>query len=168
MKKRMIMSTANIEVPEEDLQQLRSICKDLIYSRIQGMSVISQACVLLEEYKQLLAAHMVHEATKPDDHLTKLNSILAYQQARVQRCNALLMDIEHSMDSLCESKACTYHTLLTDLRLPSRYRVLTTVGSSEGTATMIWNIVKIAMCDLKYHNSPMFLHQLIIGAKRSR
>ncbi|EFO65298.1 Hypothetical protein GLP15_4323 [Giardia lamblia P15] len=105
MKKRMIMSTGNIEVPEEDLQQLRNICKDLIYSKIQGMSIISQACVLLEEYKQLLAGNMVHEATKPDDHLIRLNNVLAYQQARVQRCNALLMDVEHSMDSLCESKS---------------------------------------------------------------
>lgn len=105
LKKRMVMSTTNIEVPEEDLQQLRNICKDLIYSKIQGMSVISQACVLLEEYKQLLTGNMISEAAKPDDHLNRLNSVLAYQQARVQRCNALLMDIEHSMDSLCESKS---------------------------------------------------------------
>lgn len=105
LKKRMIMSTTNIEVPEEDLQQLRNVCKDLIYSKIQGMSVISQACILLEEYKQLLAGNMANESTKPDDYLNKLNSVLAHQQAKVQRCNALLMDIEHSMDSLCESRS---------------------------------------------------------------
>lgn len=105
LKKRMIMSTTNIEVPEEDLQQLRNVCKDLIYSKIQGMSVISQACILLEEYKQLLAGNMTHEPAKPDDYLNRLNSALAYQQAKVQKCNALLMDIAHSMDSLCESKS---------------------------------------------------------------